>query len=660
MQIVEQNTRGWMANEAKIGALLVATTIQNRFDVMREISITEDVKSMDFDRQYEMLLPYTHEMDFDEFVVIDTNFNARFLGGSVANLSNRDYVQRALRGEQSLSDVISPTGGAVTTSYPVINFVVPIQSENRVVGALLGRVNALSLGELINNIKARGHSYAFMVNKDGVIISHTTRSELVMQSPAEMARSDSSMSSLATAIQFMIGQTEGGDTQYVIDGVSMLCAFSPVGKYDMTLVLTADHASLMVEVNRLRNLIIVIVAVFMAVGLFAALKIAGFIAWRLKNIRNTVAQLGDGDFSQKIKIRAQDEIGAIGIALNQCMDNIQHLIKTIREKTTSLSTTGNELADNMVQTTAAMTRIEDNMDSIGKRMENQSASVIETSSTMRQMITTINKLSDNVNLQSESVAQSSSAIEQMLANIESVTNTLIKNSDSVKILAKASDTGRSGLQEVAADIQEIARESEGLLEINSVMENIAGQTNLLSMNAAIEAAHAGDAGKGFAVVAAEIRKLAESSSAQSKTISGVLKKIKSSIDKITQSTNTVLNKFEDIDKGVKVVSQQEDQIRISMEEQSTGSKQILDAIGKLNDLTRQVKSGSSEMREGSKQVITESENLEQVTTEITSAMKDMGTGTHQIGLAVKRVNETTTGNKENVDVLEKEIQKFKV
>jgi len=198
------------------------------------------------------------------------------------------------------------------------------------------------------------------------------------------------------------------------------------------------------------------------------------------------------------------------------------------------------------------------------------------------------------------------------------------------------------------------------LEINSVMENIAGQTNLLSMNAAIEAAHAGDAGKGFAVVAAEIRKLAESSSVQSKTISGVLKKIKSSIDKITQSTNTVLNKFEDIDKGVKVVSQQEDQIRISMEEQSTGSKQILDAIGKLNDLTRQVKSGSSEMREGSKQVITESENLEQVTTEITSAMKDMGTGTHQIGLAVKRVNETTTGNKENVDVLEKEIQKFKV
>ena len=151
-----------------------------------------------------------------------------------------------------------------------------------------------------------------------------------------------------------------------------------------------------------------------------------------------------------------------------------------------------------------------------------------------------------------------------------------------------------------------------------------------------------------------------SSIAQSKTISGVLKKIKESIDKITQSTNTVLNKFEDIDKGVKVVSQQEDHIRISMEEQSTGSKQILEAIGKLNDLTRQVKNSSSEMREGSKQIMDESQNLETVTSEITTAIKEMGDGTHQIGIAIKRVNDSTGDNKENITVLAEEVKKFKV
>jgi methyl-accepting chemotaxis protein len=213
---------------------------------------------------------------------------------------------------------------------------------------------------------------------------------------------------------------------------------------------------------------------------------------------------------------------------------------------------------------------------------------------------------------------------------------------------------------VATDIQEIARESEGLLEINAVMENIASQTNLLSMNAAIEAAHAGEAGKGFAVVADEIRKLAESSGEQSKTISSVLKKIKESIDKITKSTDAVLNKFEAIDTGVKIVADQEENIRNAMEEQGEGSKQILDAIGQLNDITQLVKSGSVEMLEGSKEVIQESKNLEMVTQEITNGMNEMATGADQINAAVTRVNTISGQNKESIDVLVKEVSRFKV
>jgi methyl-accepting chemotaxis protein len=279
---------------------------------------------------------------------------------------------------------------------------------------------------------------------------------------------------------------------------------------------------------------------------------------------------------------------------------------------------------------------------------------------MEQVITNINKLNEHVENQSRNVSQASSAIEEMVANISSVTNTLVNNATNVKTLQEASEVGKTGLQEVASDIQEISRESEGLLEINSVMENIASQTNLLSMNAAIEAAHAGEAGKGFAVVADEIRKLAESSSEQSKTIGTVLKKIAESIKKITVSTDNVLKRFEAIDSGVKTVSLQEENVRNAMEEQGQGSKQVLQSVGSLNELTQQVKNSSEEMQNGSHEIIKESKNLEKVTQEITGGMNEMASGADQVNVAVHNVNDMTVKNREAIDALIKEVSRFKV
>jgi methyl-accepting chemotaxis protein len=345
---------------------------------------------------------------------------------------------------------------------------------------------------------------------------------------------------------------------------------------------------------------------------------------------------------------------------NETLEKIKNLVVSIRNEGWTLSDIGNNLASNMNETAAAVHQITSNVQSIKVRIINQSASVTETHATMEQVVENINKLNSHVENQNSHIAQASSAIEQMVANIRSVTDTLISNAGNVKTLRDASEVGRGGLSEVAEDIQEIARESEGLMEINSVMQNIASQTNLLSMNAAIEAAHAGEAGKGFAVVADEIRKLAESSSEQSKTIGNVLKKIKESIDKITHSTGNVLNKFEAIDSSVKIVAQQEENIRHAMEEQGIGSKQILEGVGQVNEITRQVTSGSHEMLEGSKEVIRESETLEKATLEITSGMNEMASGAEHINIAVHPVNGISNKNREVIDQLMKEVSRFKV
>jgi methyl-accepting chemotaxis protein len=369
---------------------------------------------------------------------------------------------------------------------------------------------------------------------------------------------------------------------------------------------------------------------------------------------------GAGNLSSRIEIKRNDEIDSMADLFNQCLDRICELVILIKDQTINLSNVGNELSENMNQTSAAVVEITDNIRNIKDQVINQSASVTETNATMEQVTENINRLNTQVEAQTESVSQSSSAIEEMLSNIQSVTNTLAKNAANVERLTIASDLGRTSLEEVSQDIQGIARESEGLLEINAVMQNIASQTNLLSMNAAIEAAHAGEAGKGFAVVADEIRKLAESSSVQSKTISTVLKKIKASIDKISKSTAVVMDKFQDIDSEVRTVSVQESNIRSAMEEQSTGSKQILEAISRLQETTRQVKDGSTIMLEGSRQVINEGKNLATATQEITGGVNDIASGAEYITSAVNRVHNLSKNTTSHISALAKEVERFKV
>ena len=409
------------------------------------------------------------------------------------------------------------------------------------------------------------------------------------------------------------------------------------------------------------------IAILFAIALLAVaavitLLVAGKIVKPIVHVTSTLKDIseGEGDLTRSIAISSKDEVGDLAKYFNKTLEKIKGLVLLIKKQAGVLSGIGADLSSNMTETAAAVNEINSNIQSIKGRVINQSASVTETNATMEQVVANINKLNGHVENQGRNISQASSAIEQMVANINSVTNTLVSNAVNVKALQEASEIGRTGLSEVAQDIQEISRESEGLLEINAVMENIASQTNLLSMNAAIEAAHAGEAGKGFAVVADEIRKLAESSGGQSKTIGTVLKKIAESIKKITSSTENVLNKFEAIDSGVKIVSQQEENIRNAMEEQSEGSKQLLQSSSSLNEITQQVKSGSDEMLEGSKEVVNESRNLERVTQEITGGMNEMASGAEQMNVAVHHVSEISVKNSEAIETLLKEVSRFKV
>jgi len=432
--------------------------------------------------------------------------------------------------------------------------------------------------------------------------------------------------------------------------------------FSISVLIGASESHVLKEIRAITRFTVILASIAILATAAIIFVVLGYVTKPIVTVTDTLKDIseGEGDLTRTIPEKGNDEISDMSRYFNLTLTKIKKMIVSIKEHAAVLSDTGNDLTSNMTETAAAMNEITANIQSIRGRVLNQSASVTQTGATMEQITNNIDKLNKYVEQQSDSVNQSSSAVEEMLANIQSVTQTLVKNGESVDELTSSSGLGRVSLQDAASDIQEIARNSEGLLQINKVMKNIASQTNLLSMNAAIEAAHAGEAGKGFSVVAEEIRKLAENSSEQSKTISAVLKKIIASIDKVSASTGNTLTRFEAIDSDVKTVSEQEENIRDAMEEQNEGSKNILEAVGRLNEITRQVKEESTEMLEGSREVIKESRNLDQVTHEITGGINEMVSGAEQVNIAVNRVNEISVKNRQNIDLLVKEVSLFKV
>jgi methyl-accepting chemotaxis protein len=580
-------------------------------------------------------------------------------------LETRAYEnwQNRLAEVKNLPIIIDPAIQTINGARALVStIIVPIIPEGTttIVGLVGVSFNLSSSQQVVEGLKPYGDGRAVLISNNGTVAAHY-----------DVSRTGQSAEQVLlpvvgrTGVDNVTESLKEGKPR-VFSSSGRICDSYPfyVGESPTpwALLSSVQSSTVLASVHTLTRFTIGLALVAVLVAGVVIFFVAAGIAKPIVRVALTLKDIseGEGDLTKSIDYNAKDEIGDLARYFNQTLQKIKALILVIKKQAINLFDIGNELAANMTETAAAINQITANIQSIKGRVINQSASVTETNATMEQITVNIDKLNSHIDNQTSSVAQSSSAIEEMLANIQSVTQTLVKNAGNVKTLSDASEVGRAGLQEVAADIQAIARESEGLLEINAVMENIASQTNLLSMNAAIEAAHAGEAGKGFAVVADEIRKLAENSGEQSKTISTVLKKIKESIDKITKSTDAVLSKFEAIDSGVKTVSDQEENIRNAMEEQNTGSQQILEAIGRLNDITQMVKGGSMEMLEGSREVIQESKNLELVTQEITGGMNEMAAGADQINSAVTQVNTISGNNKENIDILVKEVSRFKV
>jgi methyl-accepting chemotaxis protein len=353
---------------------------------------------------------------------------------------------------------------------------------------------------------------------------------------------------------------------------------------------------------------------FLSLALSGALGIvmARSVVRPLGSMGKLAASIADGDLTGRLGgtgLGRRDEIGTLASSIGGMKEGILGNIAHIREATVCLDEMSRTLERNSGLASEAAEAIVGNVAAAKARVLDQSSGVTETSATIEQILKGIAALDRQIEDQAGGVARSSAAVEQMVANIRAVTNSVEALGSSFAELASASDAGNRMLSDMSSRIASISSQSERLDEANGVVSNIATQTNLLAMNAAIEAAHAGSAGKGFAVVADEIRKLAESASVESKEISRDIAEIKGTIGAMVPSSVETSRAFAEILRLISVLGSREEEIKRAMVEQSSGSKEVLEAIERIESAATSIRGGSAEIREGSKSIAAEMREL---------------------------------------------------
>ena len=406
----------------------------------------------------------------------------------------------------------------------------------------------------------------------------------------------------------------------------------------------------------------IVVSIVLVMVVIVSLLLSRRIIRRLVQTAKALQNIseGDGNLNISLEVTGHDEIAEIARYFNNTIEQIRSAIRGVNTHSNAMMLIGENLSANMIQTANAVHEIQADVGTVKQQTVTQAASVTQTTKTVENIMCTIQKLNTSIEVQAASVATSSSAIDEMAANIGLIMATLGENSTVIHELATATENGKETVATSNSITQKIAEESGSLLEASNVIQHIASQTNLLAMNAAIEAAHAGEAGKGFAVVADEIRKLAEESSVQGKAITATLQTLSTEIEVLSDSAKTAAEKFAVIFDLSNQVRSMSNHLMDAMKAQQLNSEAVLSAIQNITAVTHEVQTGSDEMFKGGEEIVKEMENLHTLTHAISVRMNDMTAKAAQITSAVKDSKTNSEKNKQNIENLIEEVGKFKV
>lgn len=570
--------------------------------------------------------------------------------------------------DTTIKNQVRTTMDALTTmNNRVLRGELPLEAAK---AAMITTIKSMRYGE-------DGSGYYWIDDTNYILVAHPILPQNEGQNRYNLADQNGVMI-IQTIMDVVTKNKEGGFTEFSFtkaDGVTVAPKrtysqlFEPwgwiisTGNYydDIEQQVQAQSQMLLQNVSISLVINLVIFAVALLAAFFCGLAFSRTVAKPVAKSVEALEKMNEGDLTQRLEHTAkQQEFYRMENALNSFCESLNKVISSVRHNIVSLDNVALQL-DNQTETiNKEITGIISNVGNLTKQAGEQKTGTEETARTMNQMIATVANLSRKIDDQSSNVSQSSASIEEMIANIHSISDNMNKFGESFKNLSVNSSQGNKLIANVIQLVKTVSAQSENLLNANKVIASVASQTNLLAMNAAIEAAHAGEAGKGFAVVADEIRKLSENTTKQSKDISSTLKEVLNVIGQVTNASNEAGTVFASIVDQIENDNAIISEIQASMTEQSEGSAQILESLNNINSITTEIQKGSAEMASDSGSVQKQISVLQDFSETLQESTGSIENATLIIQQSIASLSEMAAQNRTYAQTLSEDTEKFKV